>query len=73
MEKVIKAQEGFADKACACNTIACVKKVQEEQNAWVAAYGHTVTGNDETVAQLEAANKRLSECILKVVEEVQGQ
>ena len=40
--KLVKAQEEFATKACACKDIACVKALQKEQAAWVAKNGAAV-------------------------------
>lgn len=66
-DEMVKAQEGFADKACACQDLDCIKAVQAEQNAWVAQHGGAAMGDEESYAKIETANKRLSECIQKVV------
>ena len=67
-EAAVKAQEGFADKACACQDIECVKGVQAEQAAWVAQNGEAMRGSEEDGAKIEAANRKLSECIQKIVQ-----
>jgi hypothetical protein len=65
--EMVEAQERFADKACACKDLACIKAVQDEQNAWVAQHGGVAVGDEDSYAKIEAANKRLSECIQQVV------
>lgn len=67
--EMVKAQEGFADKACACKTIDCIKGVQQEQVTWVTEHGQAGIGNEEAAAKIEAANTRLSECIQKIVQD----
>lgn len=66
-DAMVEAQEGFADKTCACQSFDCVKAVQEEQNAWVAKHGGAAMGDEDTYSKIEAANKRLSECIQRIV------
>jgi len=71
-DEAIAAQQGFADKACACADIECVKGVQEEQNAWVAEHGGAAIVSEDDAAKLEEINKKLTECVTKVVQKAQA-
>ena len=59
-DEMVAAQEGFADKACACKDLDCIKAVQNEQSAWVAKHGGAAMGDEESYVKIEAANKRLT-------------
>jgi len=65
--EMLKAQEGFANKVCACKDIACVRKVQKEQEAWVKKHGEAAVGNEEMAKKMNAVNKKMTDCIKKIV------
>src|SRR5256885_225623 len=58
----VKAQEGFADRVCACSDVDCVKAVQKDQDDWVTKHGEASVGSEEDGAKVQAANKRLTDC-----------
>jgi len=64
--ELVKAQEKFAEDACACKDLECVKKVQAEQQKWVAEHGAAATGSEEDAEKIAAANKKLTDCVTKL-------
>jgi hypothetical protein len=65
--EMVKAQEGFADKVCACTDVECVKGVQKEQEEWVSKHGQSGIGSEADAEKIAAANKRLQDCAMKVL------
>jgi len=64
--ELVKAQEKFAEDACACKDLECVKKIQAEQQKWVAEHGAAATGSEEDAEKIAAANKKLTDCVTKL-------
>ncbi len=64
--ELVKAQEDFATKTCACPDIACLKKVSDEQTAWAAKNGSAAAGSESDGEKLAAAAKKMTECFAKI-------
>lgn len=64
--ELVKAQEDFANKTCACADIACLKKVSEEQAAWAAKNGSAAAGSEDDGEKLGAAAKKMTECFTRI-------
>lgn len=64
--ELVKAQEDFANKTCACPDIACLKKLSEEQAAWAAKNGSAAAGSESDGEKLAAASKKMTECFTKI-------
>ena len=64
--ELVKAQEKFAEDACACKDLECVKKVQADQQKWVAEHGAAATGSEEDAEKIAAANQKLTDCVTKL-------
>ena len=62
-EEAVKAQEEFANRACACSDIACIQGIQEEQAEWMKENGADLLGADEEDAQrITAATEKMAKC-----------
>ena len=70
--EIVKAQEKFADDACACKDLDCVKKVQADQQKWVTEHGAAATGSEEDAEKIAAANKKLTDCVTKLASGAAG-
>ncbi len=70
--EMVKAQEGFADEACACKELPCVQEVQKKQAAWIKEHGGAAVGDESDYEKIEAANKKLTDCVTKVAQAVSG-
>lgn len=66
-DAMVKAQEDFANKVCACSDMDCIKKVQTEQEEWVKKNGSAaVGGNESDQEKMTASAKKMSDCITKI-------
>ena len=63
--KMLEAQEAFADEACACKDAKCIQSVHKKQRAWIKEHGATAVGSESDLEKIEAANKRLMDCVTK--------
>ena len=70
--ELVKAQEKFAEDACACKDLECVKKIQAEQQKWVTEHGAAATGSEEDAEKIAAANQKLTDCVTKLATAAAG-
>ena len=65
--EMVKAQEDFAVKTCACKDVACIKGVQQEQDTWVTKNGQSGVGSESDGEKIAAANKKMTDCADKII------
>ncbi len=62
----MNAHEDFANRACACKDLECLKGVQAAQEQWLAAHGQTAVRDEDSTKKIQASGKRLAECAMKL-------
>jgi hypothetical protein len=65
--KLLQAQKKFAEKACACKNIACIKELQKEQAAFVQKHGQAAVGSQSDAKKMQEYNQKMTKCITKIV------